>query len=78
MDQLNSILDKFLQLLMTVLPLSPFQQFLEEFKNMPYMGFVNWFIPIGACIKVVAAWLTAIAVFYMYMIIMRWVKLIGD
>lgn len=78
MDQLNSILDNFLELLMTVLPLSPFQQFLTDFKNLPYMGFLNWFIPVGACIKVVAAWLTAIAVFYMYMIVMRWVKLIGD
>lgn len=78
MDSFNSILDNFLDKVIQLLPLSPFQQFLDDFRDMPYMSYVNWFVPIGGMIKVLAAWLSAIAVFYLYMIILRWIKLIGD
>ena len=61
-----------------VLPLSPFQRYIADFKNIPYLGYLNWFLPIGACIKIGAVWLSAIALFYLYSIIMRWVKMIGD
>lgn len=78
MEFLDSIIDKFLNVLLSALPLSPFQQFLDEFRDMPYMGFLNWFIPVADIVKVLLAWLGAIALFYTYMLIMRWVKLLGD
>ena len=68
----------FADALAKVLPLSPFQQYIASFKNIPYLGYLNWFLPIGTCIKIGAAWLSAIALFYLYSIIMRWLKMIGD
>nr|DAF20302.1 MAG TPA: hypothetical protein [Inoviridae sp.] len=48
------------------------------FKDLPFLGYLNWFIPIGTIVKVGLSWLAAIALFYIYSIIMRWVKMIGD
>ncbi len=78
MDALMSIFSKFGQVLMNVLPHSPFQQYISSFRDMPYMSYLNWFIPVGDIITVCTAWLVAIGVFYLYSIIMRWVKMIGD
>lgn len=64
--------------LMNVLPTSPFQPFIQEFSDLPYLGYVNYFIPISAMLKIGAAWLVSIGLFYLYSVIMRWTKLIGD
>lgn len=72
------LMSAFASLLLSVLPTSPFQQYIQAFAEVPYLGILNWFIPIGAFIKIGAAWLGAIALFYLYSIVMRWVKMIGD
>lgn len=75
---LAELMNAFAASLAKVLPLSPFQQYIDSFKNLPYLGYLNWFIPVGTCAKIGAAWLSAIALFYLYSIVMRWIKLIGD
>lgn len=78
LDWLIEILEKFGDLIVSVLPVSPFKPYLEEFANIPYLGYLNWFLPIkGMCI-IMLAWLTAVTTFYLYSIIMRWIKMIGD
>lgn len=64
--------------IVSVLPTSPFQDFLADFASLPFLGYLNWFFPVRGCLIVMVSWLTAIAVFYLYSIIMRWVKMIGD
>ena len=75
---MTELLSAFAATLVKVLPLSPFQHYIQAFGNLPYLGILNWFIPISAMIKIGAAWLGCIALFYLYSIIMRWVKMIGD
>lgn len=70
----SGLVDDIIQLL----PTSPFQQFLEDFEDLPFLGYLNWFFPVRGCLIVLAAWLGAIALFYLYSIVMRWVKMIGD
>lgn len=60
------------------LPTSPFAPFLSEFSNLPFLGYLNWFFPVRACLTVMAGWLAAVAAFYILSVIARWVKLIGD
>lgn len=67
-----------MQRIMEVLPTSPFQDFIDDFSNLPYLGYLNWFFPVRGVLAVMAAWLGAIALFLIYSIIMRWVKMIGD
>lgn len=78
LEWMSELIDKFAQTLMEVLPTSPFQQFLSDFEGLPYLSWLNWFIPVGNFVGIGIAWLGAIALFYLYSIIMRWVKMIGD
>lgn len=70
----NSLAHKLLDLL----PVSPFQEFVASFSSLPYLGWLNWFFPVGDCLVVMLAWLGAVGLFYLYSIVMRWLKMIGD
>lgn len=78
MDFLNSIFGSLGETLAKVLPTSPFQEHIANFSQIPYLGWLNWFIPIKACLVVFSTWLVAVGLFYFYSIAMRWVKMIGD
>lgn len=67
-----------IQEIIDVLPTSPFREFINDFAGIPYLGYLNWFFPVRGVLVVMAAWLTAILLFLVYSIIMRWVKMIGD
>lgn len=74
----ESVFNAFAQKLLSLLPLSPFQQFIDQFRSLPYLGWLNWFFPVGPCLTVMLAWLGAVGLFYLYSIVMRWLKMIGD
>lgn len=70
-------LQKFKYALMHVLPVSPFQSFISQFHSLPWLGWLNWFIPVRACMTVFAAWLAALVIYYLYRIILRWIKAVS-
>ena len=72
------IIKKFGVIILSVLPTSPFDKYLDDLGSLDYLGYLNWFIPVGSFIKILLTWVTAVGVFYIYSIIMRWVKMIGD
>lgn len=74
----NEILVKFGNWLLSVLPTSPFMGFIDNFKTQfsPYLGWLNWCIPIKDFVAIFSVWLGAVLLFYGYSIIMRWVKMI--
>lgn len=76
--EFQAVFEAFGEKLLQLLPLSPFTQFIDQFRNLPFLGYLNWFFPVGDCLKVMAAWLTAVGLFYLYSIVMRWLKVIGD
>ena len=76
--EFQAVFEAFGEKLLQLLPLSPFTQFIDQFRNLPFLGYLNWFFPVGDCLGVMAAWLTAVGLFYLYSILMRWLKVIGD
>lgn len=75
------LLDKLADLgnmLLGVLPKSPFADLLDSFNDIPYLGWLNWFLPIRDFIFIGGLWLGCVATFYLYQIVMRWIKAIGD
>lgn len=64
--------------LMSLLPTSPFRSFIDNWIPNQYLGWLNWFIPVGQILSILALWLGAITLFYIYSIAMRWIKMIGD
>ena len=63
--------------LISVLPTSPFQGFISYLSSVPYLGYINWFIPMGTIISITVTWTTAIGLYYLYSIVMRWIKVIA-
>lgn len=75
---LNDLFNSFGQALLKILPTSPFQGLISAFSQIPFLNELNWVIPVGDFIKIGTLWLGAIGLFYMYQIVMRWLKVIGD
>lgn len=76
MDLINELITKFSNLLMKVLPTSPFTKPLKAFSQMEGLAYVNWFLPISDCIVVLTSWLSSLALYYMYSAIMRHLNII--
>lgn len=65
-------------LIYQVLPLSPFKPYLDQMAGLPYLGYLNWFFPIGEAISITATWLSVIVTWYTWQVLLRWLKVIGD
>lgn len=70
------IITQFLDWVLSVLPTSPFARYIDALATVPYLGNLNWFVPVGTMLKIGSAWLVSIGLFYVYMIILRWIKAI--
>jgi hypothetical protein len=70
----SAALNKFKDFLSQVLPVSPFQPYLSQWRGLRWLGWLNWFIPVKACLIVFASWLAALVLYYLYRIILRWIK----
>lgn len=75
--KLKEILDGLLSSVLAFFPLSPFTDFINTLTVLPYLGYINYFIPIGNFIKIGTVWLSAIGLYYLYSVIARWIKLIS-
>lgn len=64
------------QTVMLFLPDSPFQ-LLDNTPIQPYLGYINWFIPVSQIVSIVAAWIFCVGIYYAYSIILRWVKAVN-
>ena len=76
---LNNILDIFNTLwvaIVSFLPGSPFKAIIANLDGLPYMAEFNWFFPVHECVIVIEVWLTAVALYYTYMAIMRFIRIL--
>lgn len=61
-----------------LLPLSPFAPYISQLQGIPFLGYLNWFFPIGTALEIMATWLTVIITWYSWQVVLRWLKVIGD
>lgn len=76
MDGIMSNLMNALTWVIELLPNSPFQAISNSDVNQ-FMGTLNWFIPLDKIVAELELWLAAVVIFYMYQIILRWIRAIG-
>lgn len=62
--------------IINLLPGSPFKAFGELFTDIPYLKYLNWFLPLSEMIAVLQAWVAVIAIFYSYKAILGFIKLL--
>lgn len=70
------IVTKFLSWVLSVLPTSPFTLFINKMADIPFLSTLNYFIPVGSMIAIGQAWLLSVGLFYLYSIILRWIRAI--
>lgn len=75
---LEGLINKFGGWLLQVLPSSPFQGWLGNFRSHfePYLGYLNYFVPISDFLKIFSAFLTVYVLYLGYSIVLRWIKMI--
>lgn len=76
LEFMKEIIDALLDWVYALMPTSPFAPFIQELAEFPFLGYLNWFIPIGKFIVIGNAWLVAIFLWYFYGIVLRWLKAI--
>lgn len=64
-------------IIIAILPVSPFQSVVQSLSETPYLGYLNWFFPIGRCLTVLVSWGIAIGTFYGVSWILRQLDIIG-
>ena len=57
-------------------PLHPLIQSLENSAVVDWLGYVNYFVPVAQMLGILSVWLTCVAAYYVYQIIMRWIRVI--
>ena len=77
MDIFEWLFETFGDRILSFLPLSPFQPYIQMVSNLPYLGYLNWFFPIGDALALMGAWLTVITTYYLYSVILRWLRMIS-
>lgn len=75
-EWLNEVVNGLLEAVLSLLPLSPFEKYIDSLASIPYIPYINWFIPVGVFVEIGLTWLGAIGTFYLLMIVLRWVKAI--
>lgn len=81
MDLFNavmSLLNTVLSAIFSFLPKSPFTGVMEYIEEIPYLKYICYFVPVADILSITTVWISAIAVFYIYQILLRWIKAVSD
>lgn len=75
---LRDFLIDTINVFLALLPDCPFEKYISDIGDNDLLKYVNWIIPVGDFVIIASSWLVAIGVFYLYQVILRWLKVIGD
>lgn len=64
------------KIILEFLPDSPFTAVIARFADIPFLGHLNYFLPIGEIVAIGQAWLVCVVIFYSYQIVMRLIQMI--
>lgn len=81
MNLFNAVMDIIntaLNYIFSFLPEDPFLSIIDELGSIPAIQYINYFVPVDKILLITTLWLGAIATFYLYQIILRWIKAIDD
>lgn len=62
-----------LSVVLAILPQSPFQGFSSLMASIPYISYLNWFLPISEMIVILESWLAIVAVYYSILYVLNYV-----
>lgn len=65
-----------LTVLFGLLPQSPFATYISLVDNIPYLAYINWFIPVDGIFLVMQTWLQVVLIYCGYVVAMRYSGLV--
>lgn len=74
-----NLFKSIMDVIISVLPTSPFKGVIKGMESeevQQVLSYLNWFVPIKDIVVVLTGWLTAIGLYYIYVIVLRWIKAI--
>ncbi|HBE9908586.1 TPA: hypothetical protein KNJ60_003882 [Clostridioides difficile] len=72
-----SLLANIINIILSVLPNSPFLSFSSDAKTTSeFLPYLAWFLPVKSMFITLTAWLSCMLIYYVYSVVMRWIKLI--
>lgn len=77
-EALTSTLTALALKVINLLPESPFV-ILDELSQSEFyewLRILNWFIPVNTFVSILEGWLVVVSIYYVYQIVLRWVKVI--
>ena len=77
-DALTSAVVEFIGSILKLLPESPFVALekLSQTEFYEWIQMLNWFIPVNTFLAILETWLVGVGLYYLYQIVLRWVKAI--
>lgn len=75
---MTTFLKTLIETMLSFLPDSPFQEVIAQFKDLPFLGYINYFIPIKPYLIFLSGWLVAIGLYYLVQTVLRWLNVIGS
>lgn len=76
MSVIAGLFNKIWQGIISFLPGSPFKALVVSFSNIPYLSYLNWFLPVTEILAVMQAWLAVVATYYVYSALMRIIRIL--
>lgn len=75
MSTINDLSIKLLvlSLVLSLLPSSPFVGFNALMREVPFIGYLNWFIPISEILVILESWLVVVAIYYGILYLLNYV-----
>lgn len=72
-----TLLNGVVNILVAILPTSPFRAFQHYFSDFKYLKYINYFLPIDIFLSIMQAWLLGVTLWYVWCFvsdIMSWVS----
>lgn len=70
-DGINSVFNEIFQFILFLLPDSPFRNISFPPEIETFLGYLNYYVPFAEMVTIAFAWVTCIAIFYSYQLILR-------
>lgn len=75
LEWLSNSFNSIVNAIFDILPTSPIVYLSKDKIIGTYLSYVNYFIPIYLWLSILEAWGIAVAIYYCYKIVLRWIKL---
>lgn len=76
MDIILNSIGAIARKVLDLLPDSPFRYFIDQIGEIPFLGYLNYFVPVSDFVILLTAWTVAITSFYIISAVLRTINLI--